>query len=216
MAFAHEHHVIHRDLKLTNLLINNKGILKIADFGLAREFGNFRFHMCRNTLQAINKEGGYVVVSGTWVVDENQRLRPWGRHMVYWLHHRWTAPKRSTPVPGQRLTAPVQADLLIDRLPNPRAVARVLWLIKQIVQKISLKVCGAQDEQPETLLQGVLEQLHRSDRKDNLLEQKETNSTPGSALPPVFLWVPQKCVSGRDQGLEQSGILCQEDHLITG
>jgi hypothetical protein len=89
--------------------------------------------------------------------------------LYYWI----IAPKGSTPVPGQRLTAPVQAHLLIDRLPDPRAVARVLRLTKQVVQKISIKVRGAQDEQPEALLQGVLEQLHRSDREDDLLEQEE-------------------------------------------
>lgn len=111
MAFAHEHHVIHRDLKLTNLLINNKGILKIADFGLAREFGTYCYYMCRNTLQTLDQEGRYVVVSGTRVADENQRLRPLSRYMVDRMHHWITTTKGSTPLSGQRLTAPVQAHL---------------------------------------------------------------------------------------------------------
>jgi negative regulator of the PHO system len=39
IAFCHENRVLHRDLKPQNLLINHKGALKLADFGLARAFG---------------------------------------------------------------------------------------------------------------------------------------------------------------------------------
>eukprot|EP01088_Endostelium_zonatum_P001391 TRINITY_DN11707_c0_g1_i1.p1 TRINITY_DN11707_c0_g1~~TRINITY_DN11707_c0_g1_i1.p1 ORF type:complete len:344 (-),score=82.69 TRINITY_DN11707_c0_g1_i1:81-1112(-) len=35
-AFCHTNHVLHRDLKPQNLLINEEGELKLADFGLAR------------------------------------------------------------------------------------------------------------------------------------------------------------------------------------
>lgn len=36
--YCHEREVLHRDIKGSNLLIDNKGNLKIADFGLARTF----------------------------------------------------------------------------------------------------------------------------------------------------------------------------------
>jgi serine/threonine protein kinase len=39
IAYCHENRVLHRDLKPQNLLINSKGHLKLADFGLARAFG---------------------------------------------------------------------------------------------------------------------------------------------------------------------------------
>ena len=39
IAFCHDNRVLHRDLKPQNLLINNTGQLKLADFGLARAFG---------------------------------------------------------------------------------------------------------------------------------------------------------------------------------
>jgi cyclin-dependent kinase 10 len=36
LDFIHDRGIIHRDLKMSNLLLNARGILKIADFGLAR------------------------------------------------------------------------------------------------------------------------------------------------------------------------------------
>lgn len=39
IRYCHSHRVLHRDLKPQNLLINQEGNLKLADFGLARAFG---------------------------------------------------------------------------------------------------------------------------------------------------------------------------------
>ncbi|PWN49243.1 Pkinase-domain-containing protein [Violaceomyces palustris] len=36
----HSNWIIHRDLKTSNLLMNNRGMMKLADFGLARMFGD--------------------------------------------------------------------------------------------------------------------------------------------------------------------------------
>ncbi|WAQ84627.1 hypothetical protein PtA15_5A200 [Puccinia triticina] len=39
-ALCHNNWIIHRDLKTSNLLMNNRGQIKVADFGLARTYGD--------------------------------------------------------------------------------------------------------------------------------------------------------------------------------
>ena len=38
IAYLHENWILHRDLKMTNILVTNSGELKICDFGLARQY----------------------------------------------------------------------------------------------------------------------------------------------------------------------------------
>ncbi|KAK2850662.1 hypothetical protein FQN49_005442 [Arthroderma sp. PD_2] len=38
--FLHSHWIMHRDLKTSNLLMNNRGEVKLADFGMARYYGD--------------------------------------------------------------------------------------------------------------------------------------------------------------------------------
>eukprot|EP00922_Rhytidocystis_sp_ex-Travisia-forbesii_P048447 GHVS01072167.1.p1 GENE.GHVS01072167.1~~GHVS01072167.1.p1 ORF type:complete len:525 (-),score=126.93 GHVS01072167.1:469-2043(-) len=39
VAYLHKNWVMHRDLKTSNILYNNRGVLKVCDFGMARKYG---------------------------------------------------------------------------------------------------------------------------------------------------------------------------------
>lgn len=40
VSHLHDNWILHRDLKTSNLLLSHEGILKVGDFGLAREYGS--------------------------------------------------------------------------------------------------------------------------------------------------------------------------------
>lgn len=48
--YIHSKKIIHRDLKCGNLLLNNKGEIKICDFGLARYHYNPAMNLTENVV----------------------------------------------------------------------------------------------------------------------------------------------------------------------
>lgn len=40
VEYLHDHWILHRDLKTSNILMNNRGEIKLADFGMARYYGD--------------------------------------------------------------------------------------------------------------------------------------------------------------------------------
>ncbi len=113
LAFAHQHGVIHRDIKSQNVLIDRNGNAKLADFGIAQ--------LLEATGESRLTRSGMMVGTSDYLAPEQAEGRPVdGRTDTYALGIvLWECLTGELPFPGENFVA-VAMRQLKDPLPDPR------------------------------------------------------------------------------------------------
>ena len=75
LNYLHQNNILHRDIKPENILFNNKGVLKIGDFGLSIIFSEFKknkrcskgvFYLCYESRELLLGETDYGPAVDVW------------------------------------------------------------------------------------------------------------------------------------------------------
>jgi serine/threonine protein kinase len=151
LKFAHDHGLIHRDVKPDNLLINGQGVVKVADLGLVKRAGvTEQLAAAAATLspaRALAADAGTTLpsaVMGTPAYMPPEQARDAGtvdaRADIYslgcTLYHLLTG---SVPFPGRNVEAMLKAHETQPVVPPDQVVKSIPTALSQIVMKMVAK-----------------------------------------------------------------------------
>ncbi|MHC4174703.1 MAG: protein kinase domain-containing protein [Planctomycetota bacterium] len=163
VAAAHEHDVIHRDLKPGNIKITPEGKVKVLDFGLAKAVGGEALNQ-----QSTVTEPGRVIGTPAYMSPEQARGKPANKRSDIWsfgcvLYEMLTS---RVPFKGETISDTLAG--ILEHEPNWQALsqntpANIQTLLRRCLQK-----------EPRSRLQHI---------GDAVIEIRETLSPPSTAPP---------------------------------
>lgn len=167
VAAAHEHDVIHRDLKPGNIKITPEGKVKVLDFGLAKAVGG----EAANRQSTITKPGR-IIGTPAYMSPEQARGRPTDKRSDIWafgcvLYEMLTA---TVPFKGETISDTLAS--VLEHEPDWGALPQTVPANVQVL----LRRCLEKD--PHRRLQHI---------GDAVIEIRETLSPPSTAPPTVTL-----------------------------
>jgi serine/threonine protein kinase len=87
VQYLHANNIIHRDLKIANILFNNKGEVKLADFGLARLMASNANASYTNRVVTLWYRAPELLLGARKYTSQvNFVIQPSDRYVVNWMH----------------------------------------------------------------------------------------------------------------------------------
>ncbi len=123
LQFAHDEGVLHRDIKPENILLDGKGRVKLADFGIAKLLGDRAEEMPGWPLEGNLTQGGAVLGTPNYMAPE-QRLTPadvdhradiYSLGVVFYELLTGELPTGSIPVPSAKSAADPRVDAIVQQ-----------------------------------------------------------------------------------------------------
>ena len=110
LHYLHTHHIMHRDIKGANILVDNAGCVKLADFGASRRLADL-----------VTMESGCKSVKGTpyWMAPEVIKQTGHGRQADIWSVACTVIEMATAKPPWSDFTTPVSAMFHIASAKGP-------------------------------------------------------------------------------------------------